>query len=341
MSKENVIIIGAGIAGMEAAIELNRLGAHVALLETTDAMGGNVKNWHKLFPDFRNGDDIIKALQQQVNGMEILYNAAITAISRSANQFEISLSSGEKKSAKAILLATGFDTFDACKKEEYGYGIYDNVITSVELEKMLRETATIRTQQGIVPKRVGIIHCVGSRDEKINNIHCSKLCCVTGVKQAIEIRELLPDTEVFCFYMDLRMYGRHFEELYLDAQKKKVKFIRGRLSESFENPDHSILLKVEDTLIGKPLKMSVDLMVLLVGTTPSKAGLHVINLLGMENAADGFLKIKDSCLDTNTSSQEGVYFTGTCTGIKSVPETLADARSAALRVWEYIKEKTK
>ena len=339
MSKENVIIIGAGIAGMEAAIELNRLGAHVTLLETTEAMGGNVKNWYKLFPDFRSGDDIIKALQQQVNGMEILYNATITAIFRVANQFEINLSSGEKKSAKAILLATGFDTFDACKKEEYGYGIYDNVITSVDLEKMLRETATIRTQQGLVPKRVGIIHCVGSRDEKINNIHCSKLCCVTGVKQAIEIRELLPDTEIFCFYMDLRMYGRHFEELYLDAQKKKVKFIRGRLSESFENPDHSILLKVEDTLIGKPLKMSVDLMVLLVGTTPSKAGRHVINLLGLENAADGFLKTKDSYLDTNTSSQEGLYFTGTCTGIKSIPETLADARAAALRVWEYIKEK--
>ncbi len=339
MSKENIIVIGAGVAGMEAAGELTRFGAEVTVLEASDASGGNVKNWYKLFPDFRNGSEVLQLLQQKTKETKIIYNAGITHISRTANNFEITLASGDRQQAQAVLLATGFETFDAGKKEEYGYGIYDNVITSVELEKMLRETGTVRTHQGNVPKRVGIIHCVGSRDEKINNIHCSKLCCITGVKQAVEIRELLPDSDVFCFYMDLRMYGRHFEEIYLDAQKKRVKFIRGRLSESFENPDHSILLKVEDTLIGKPLKMSVDLMILLVGVTPSQGTRRMMHLLGLENAADGFLKAADSCLNANTSTREGVFFAGACTGIKSIPETLADARAAALQAWEYVKKR--
>ena len=336
MSKQQVIIVGAGIAGIEAANELSRLGADVTVLEMTDTIGGNAKKWHKLFPDFRDGSQIISALQKESDRVNILANTEISNISRNGKEFQITLSSGEKRNADAVVLATGFDSFDANRKEEYGYGIYDNVITSVDLEKMLRETGTIRTHQGSIPKRVGIIHCVGSRDEKVNNIHCSKVCCITGVKQAIEIRELLPDAEVFCFYMDLRMYGRHFEELYLDAQKKYIKFIRGRLSESFENPDHSVLLKVEDTLIGKPLKMSVDLVILLVGVTPSKGSSHMMRLLGLETTPDGFFKPEDSFLHANVSAQDGVFFAGSCTGIKSIPETLADARATALHVWEYI-----
>ena len=100
--------------------------------------------------------------------------------------------------------------------------------------------------------------------KKSETPNCSKVCCATGVKQALELKERLPDTEIYCFYMDLRMYERYFEDLYLEAQQKwGVNFIRGRLSEACENPDGTILVKVEDTLAGKPLKMSLDLMVLL------------------------------------------------------------------------------
>ena len=157
--------------------------------------------------------------------------------------------------ADAILVTTGYDLFNASKKEEYGYGIYDNVITSAELEKLFSEGKSIVTSKGLPPKRVGFIHCVGSRDEKVGNKYCSKVCCVTAVKQAIELKERIPDVEAFCFYMDLRMYGMHFETLYRDSQEKYgVNFIRGRLSEACENIDGTILIKVEDTLAGRPLK---------------------------------------------------------------------------------------
>jgi heterodisulfide reductase subunit A2 len=121
--------------------------------------------------------------------------------------------------------------FDATKKEEYGYGIYDNVITSADLEKLFLDSKLLVNPLGKTPKKIGLVHCVGSRDEKVGNVYCSKVCCVTAVKQAIEIKERLPESDVYCFYMDLRMYGMHFEALYKEAQEKyAVNFIRGRLS---------------------------------------------------------------------------------------------------------------
>ncbi len=122
-----------------------------------------------------------------------------------------------------------------------------------------------------MPQRIGFIHCVGSRDEKVGNLHCSKVCCVTAVKQAIEVKEMLPHAEIFLFYMDLRMFGRHFEELYKEAQQKYgIQFIRARLSEAFENPDGSLQIRIEDTLLAKPMKMTLDLLVLMVGIQPDK-----------------------------------------------------------------------
>ena len=154
--------------------------------------------------------------------------------------------------ANAVLLTTGFDIFDAGRKEEYGYGIYDNVITSVELEEAFKSGMPLQTVQGGTPSRIGFIHCVGSRDEKAGNMHCSKVCCVTAVKQAIEVKEMFPSAEVFLFYMDLRMFGRHFEELYKEAQQKYgIQFIRARLSEAFENPDGTLQIRIEDTLAGQ------------------------------------------------------------------------------------------
>ena len=112
---------------------------------------------------------------------------------------------------------------------------------------------SIKMANGNTPKRIGIIHCVGSRDEKVCNYHCSKLCCITGVKQAIELRELLPDTEIFCFYMDMRMFGPGYEEMYRAAQEKyNIKFVRGRLSEAAENLNKQLQIRSKTRLSGNP-----------------------------------------------------------------------------------------
>jgi heterodisulfide reductase subunit A len=215
------------------------------------------------------------------------------------------------------------------------------VITSADLEKKFAQGGVIRNNQGKIPERVGFVHCVGSRDEKVNNLYCSRVCCVTAVKQAIEVRENVPDCEVFCFYMDLRMFGLDFEALYKEAQEKwGVHFIRGRLSEAFENQDGSVLVKVEDTLAGRPLKMKVDLLVLMSGMVTSSGTKQLIDLLGLETDENRFLMPADRQLQANESGIPGLFLAGTCTSPKSIDETLADARAAALKVMLYLGQRS-
>ena len=153
----------------------------------------------------------------------------------------------------------------------------------------------------------------------------------------IEIREKLPDTEIFCFYMDLRMFGMRFEELYREAQEKcGVNFIRGRLSEASENQDGSLVVKVEDTLAGKPLKMAVDLLILLVGFVPSEGTKKIGKMLNIRLGDIGFVKSMDEHTKTNVCSVPGVFATGTCLAPRAISTTMADARAAASTVASYL-----
>jgi len=335
-----VAVIGAGPAGLECASALAKMGISVKLFDRDTNTGGHLQSWNELFPDRRKSSDVLQLLQSNSSRLiEVNANSKVNRIEKSDKSFQIHTQENNPAHVDAVVIATGFDLFDARRKEEYGYGIYENVITSADLEKIFKSHESIKTNDGKVPKRIGFVHCVGSRDEKVGNLHCSKVCCVTAVKQAIEIREQLPDTEVFCFYMDLRMYGRHFEELYKEAQEKwNVSFIRGRLSEAAENQDGSIVVKVEDTLTGRPLKMNVDLLVLMAGMIPSVSIPAIGSEIPVAYGDDGFLKAVDEHVSANLSGMPGIFYAGTCTGPKSISETLADARSAALEVADFLAE---
>ena len=201
MSK-HVVVIGGGVAGLEAAGRLSKAGFEVSLLEKENKTGGHLNDWHKLFPDRRLSSEVKEYLDgiTQNGGIKLLTNTTIDKFTRIKSHFSIITNEGKELTADAVIVATGFDLFKSARKEEYGYGIYDNVITSSDLEEMFRKEK-ISLINGNVPKTIGLVHCVGSRDEKVGNIYCSKLCCVTAVKQAIEIREYLPQSKVFCFYM--------------------------------------------------------------------------------------------------------------------------------------------
>jgi heterodisulfide reductase subunit A len=337
MSK-TAIIIGGGVAGMETAIQLLRLGIEVYLIEKESRLGGHLNSWDHLFPNRRDSKEVSEYLQLGMNeGISLHLNAEIDTLWNDKKKFNIKLKDGTRLNSDALVIATGYEVFDARKKEEYGYGIYDNVITSVELEEFLRNNELKRLFEGKTSKRVGIIHCVGSRDEKVGNLYCSKLCCVTGVKQAIEIRERMPDTEVFCFYMDLRMFDRYFEEMYFEAQEKwGVQFIRGRLSEADENQDHTLLIKLEDTLTGLPLKMNVGLLILLVGFVPSPETRRLASMLGLKEGDDRFLCPADEHTLTNSTKIPGVFLAGTVKGPEGIAGTITDARAAALQVAAYL-----
>ncbi|NJK95375.1 MAG: CoB--CoM heterodisulfide reductase iron-sulfur subunit A family protein [Bacteroidales bacterium] len=320
MSKK-VLIIGGGVAGLEASGVLSKLGFFVTIVEASDHVGGKLNRWANLFPSRRPASDVLNHLKYQLDpNTTIITNSKIYDININKSTVSASLSGGENIEADAVLISTGFELFDARKKEEYGYKIYENVITSADLEKIIKEGNGIKTSRGKTPQRIGIVHCVGSRDEKAGNTYCSKVCCVTGVKQAIELKEQLPSSEIFNFYMDLRMYDRYFEDLYKEAQvKHHVQFIRGRLSEAFENPDGTVMIKIEDTLLGKPMKMNLDLLVLLIGMT----GTSVLKeKLGLHTASDGFYLPVDEHLYSTSSNQQGIFYAGACTGPKQLKTLL-------------------
>ncbi len=337
MITKTVAVIGGGPAGMEASKELAFNGFHVVLIESAKCLGGHMNQWDRLFPNKRPAAEILDYLHLDIpDAITVMTETSITSVERDADRFILHSAGKTIIQADALLICTGFRVFDATLKEEYGYGIYDNVITSVDLEKWFKENKPIITSNGRVPAMVGFIHCVGSRDEKSGNLHCSKVCCVTAVKQAVELKEKLPDARIFCFYMDLRMFGLGYEELYKESQEKyRIQFIRGRLSEAFENMDGTLMAKVEDTLTARPLRINLDLLVLMVGFLPSDGTAAIGRMLGLSFNPNGFLQPLDGHLRTHDTVQQGIFLAGSCKGPKNLEESLADARSAVLRIKQY------
>ena len=334
----NVLIIGGGIAGTEASKRLTDMGFAVSIVEQSDSLGGKLNKWDTLFPNNRPANELLHKLRNKISPATNSYlNNQVTTIKREGEIFDVSLSNGQTLQANAILLATGFDVFDAHKKEEYGYGIYDNVITSADLELLYKNGKKLKTSNENTPKRICLIHCVGSRDEKAGNSYCSQLCCITAVKQAVKIKKNNPEAEVFCFYMDLRMFGRHFEALYKEAQVQHgIQFIRGRLSECFENSDGSIMLKTEDTLLGKPFRLNTDIVVLMVGMVPSATTNIIKSQLNINTEHDQFFSTSDPHEGSCSTNIPGVFVAGACTGPKTIENTILEANTAAIKIRDYL-----
>lgn len=335
--RKRVVVVGGGIAGMQAAVTLKELGMEPLLLEKETKLGGNAGRWHKLFPTFTPSDDVLEPLRRQVSesGIEVIRGTEVTEVDGSG----VTTGTGRRIEARAVVVASGFDLFDARRKEEYGYGIYDNVFTSVDVEEMFNY-GRVRTVQGKVPGRIAFLHCVGSRDEKVGAHHCSKVCCITGVKQAIEMKEMFPDSEVYNFYMDIRMFGPGYEELYRDAQlKHNIQFIRGRISEASQTIDGGVQIKAEDTLLGRPLKMTVDMLVLVVGMKGGASNAAFVKDGKLSLAPNGFMKAKDHFAGNTESEIPGVFYAGAVTAPKNVGESLNEAVAAAKKAAGYVNSK--
>lgn len=336
----NVVIIGGGPSGIEAAKSISGFGYTAFLIEKENYLGGHLAKWDRLFPEGTSANDTLKKMTENMDKVKWFINTEVTSINKLENSYNVILSNGMSIIADAVLLSTGFKLFKAEKKEEYGYGIYNRVITNADLENYFSEGSDSRVSES--PKEIGFVHCVGSRDEKAGNRHCSKVCCATAVKQACELKAKFPEANVYCFYMDLRMFGRKFEDMYLEAQRDYgIRFVRGRVSEVSENKEGKLLIKAEDTLTGKPLRITLDLLVLMSGMVHNEDTDAIAKMLSLPIAEDGFLKSKDYLLEANKSSKKGIFYAGACTGPKTIPEAIAEARAAALEIDRYLIEMNK
>jgi heterodisulfide reductase subunit A len=235
----------------------------------------------------------------------------------------------------AVIVATGFDVFDAAKKPEYGYSDYDNVITALELERLVSASGPTggnivlgKGEDTFVPQEVAFISCVGSRDKSVGNEYCSRVCCMYTAKLAHLVKEKLPEANVRVYYMDVRAFGKGFEEFYDRVRREGVRYIRGNPSEIFKRGD-KLVIKAEDTLRSTPIEDEVDLAVLAVGLEPRQDARQIIDLLRLSQSADRFyLEAHPKLAPVNTAT-DGVFLAGCSQGPKDIPDTVAQAKGAA------------
>jgi len=344
MTNSKVMIIGGRVTGLAAAVSLDTMGIDSVIIEKNAELGGKVKEYSKVFPDFRSGKAIVRELVEKVgqsSRIKTSVSTSVTAVDRSNGSYTVLTSDHHRYNVKAIILTCGFEVFDARLQEEYGYGVYPNVVNSLELESMLgnevKESGMlVRPSDGKPATRMAIIFCVGSRSKRLGNPYCSRICCSYSTKQAIEIMEKNPEASVTCFYMDIRTYDRGFEEMYQYAQELGVKYVRGRVSECSALPNGDIQVRAENTLLGKPVQGIFDIVSLSVGMMPCHDADDLADLFGIERSDDGFFTRKDRFFSQHDTVKEGIFLAGSLTGLKPIKDCLLEGTSVSSRVAAYL-----
>ena len=336
---ETVLVIGGGPAGLEAARSVAAIGGRAILVERRDVLGGtpDESNYAALTPRMGSAQDALDLLRAGVvdPNIDVRVSTTVTACSGSVGDFAVTMSGpgGETTDhVGAIVLATGFQHFDPGRETQvYGYYEHADVITLPDAEKMLKEHHFVRPSNGEVPRNVAFIQCVGSRDRRLGNEYCSKVCCGVASKEAIEIRRMLPDTKVYIFYIDMRMYGYWENEIYWPAQEQyNVTYIRGIVTEIVAK-EGRLLMKGEDTTMGRPLEVLMDVIVLSVGMEPSRGTRDMAGILGVEQNKYGFIATPGEPMDPVSTNVPGIYVAGAAAGPKDLEDVMGMASGAAMR----------
>ncbi|UCF94252.1 MAG: FAD-dependent oxidoreductase, partial [Desulfobacterales bacterium] len=245
----------------------------------------------------------------------------------------------------SIIVATGYDLLDPTPMKPYGYGLYPNVYTSLEFERLSNATGPtggqilIRNEEGRhtrEPQSVAILHCVGSRDVNYHE-YCSRVCCMYALKYAHLIKEKVgPETRVYDFYIDQRCYGKGYEEFYRRCQEEGTHFIRGRvaaITDQAATADEAgkLIAIAEDTLLGQRLRVPVDMVILCVAMEARKDAVEVARIFGISQGADGFFLEEHPKLGPLSTATDGVFLAGACQSPKGIPHTVAQASGAAAK----------
>jgi heterodisulfide reductase subunit A len=239
-----------------------------------------------------------------------------------------------------IVVTAGFDVYDPEPTHDFGYGLYDNVITGMELERLINASGptmgkVVRPSDVKPPKKVGFIQCVGSRDKKRNR-YCSSFCCMYALKDAQLIREKYPDSEVYIMYMDMRTPFRNYEEFYDRARDMGIRFIRGKPGKVTENEDNGLKVRVEDTLTNDIIDLDLDLLVLSVGAVSSESTERIRQILKVSRAADGFMMEAHPKLKPVDTTLDGIFIGGVTQGPKDIPYSVSQGSACAARASRYL-----
>jgi len=349
MASDTILIIGGGPAGLEAARLVGDLGSKAVVLEKRDHLGGTpiAENYAALTHGFRDAeeamDEMIRGVTHNPN-VEVRLGAEVVASEGGAGDFKVTIAKGgngasEVVNAGAVIVATGFQHFDPGRETQmYGYYEYDDVITLADAEAMLKHHKFVKPSNGQAPERVCFIQCVGSRDRQIGNEYCSKVCCGISSKQAIEIRQQLPNSKVFIFYIDMRMYGYWENEIYWPAQEKyHVQYVKGIITEIIRKGDR-LLVRGEDTTMGRPMEVPMDVVVLAVGMEPSRGTKDVAKVFGIKQNKYNFIDVPHEALDPTATSVPGIFVAGAAAGPKDLDDSMGMAGAAAAKAVAMVRK---
>jgi heterodisulfide reductase subunit A len=344
----NVLVIGGGIAGMTAALELADAGNLVHIVEKDDHLGGNLARVDLTAPYLYSARDLITERVTRIMAnkkVKVHLKSKLTNLSGFIGNFKAQIQSvngspDEKKLDQVeignVVVCTGYKEFDASRVVHYGYGKLPNVITSFELEKMIR-AGRIETKDGKIPRYVAIIHCVGSRNQEFHT-YCSRVCCMTALKYAHEIKNANPDCYISDVYIDMHAFGKGHEDFYLQSSEAKTLFLMYekddrpviRLAGPKDNCE--MLIEVNEKLSGEQIEIPADLIVLMVGMEAREDSHEIARIVNISQDKDGWFIESHPKLEPVATTTDGIFIAGTCVAPKDIPDTVAQARAAAARI---------
>jgi heterodisulfide reductase subunit A len=236
----------------------------------------------------------------------------------------------------SIVVATGLEPYDPTAMDEYGYTRFPNVLTSVEFERLVNAGGPtggelVRPTDRAVPKSVGFVQCVGSRSRRRGGEYCSNICCMNTVKSTLVLKEHWPDMEITVFYIDIRAFGKGFEELYNRSRRLGVKYVRGLPGSVEETPERSLDVSVENFSTGRIETRKLDMLVLAVGLQPARGARKLQEMLGLQLTPDGFFLEAHPKLQPVDAATRGVFYAGCAEGPKDIKESVTQGTAAAAR----------
>jgi heterodisulfide reductase subunit A2 len=333
-SNPDVLVIGGGIAGVEACLQLTSPNRKIYLVEKTSSLGGLIANYEKTFPSMVPGSSIIKQKIQDVNkneNIKIFTDSEVEETIGFFGNFEVKvkkITEGEEAAefnVGAVVLATGSTLFDPKKTPQYGYGKFNDVLTSLEFEKM-NLSGGISLKNGKSPKSAAIIHCVG-RNEKG---YCSEICCMYSLKFVRYLKDKIPDIKVSNFYSDLCIPGKSHQKFYEQTKGNNVDFVRSSDVEVTKKGDKlSINYKDEN---GSKNNIQADMVILAPAVEPTADTSRLAEITGISQGDGGFFSEEHEKINPVSTSTEGVYITGCAQGPKDISETIIQAEAAAGKI---------
>ncbi len=342
-----ILIVGGGPAGLAAAHSLATVGKKCVLVEKEDKLGGApiLSGYAKLVPTGEWAKDAIGGMVARIEGnahVGIETGATVTSFDGSPGDFTAELSNGSKFEAEAAILCSGFTHFDSVNKPEWGFGTFEDVVTTTQVEQMISSGQGVRCpSDGRKPERVAILLCVGSRDRQIGREWCSKICCTVSSNIAMEIREELPDCHVYIYYMDIRTFGLYETKYYWRSQEEfKVKYIKARIAEVTSDGE-KLIVKGEDTLVKRPITIPFDMVVHAIGMDPNVDNPTLAEIFGIELEVNGFVDVANRYGAMGETSRPGVFVAGAATGPETIDDSIAQGHGTAMAVLSSLKEFSK